>query len=452
MPWGKKKSGNKVCVYKKTTGKILHCYEGDDADARADKYLAALYAYAHHKEYDIDNLEEVSSGLYMMKEADGRYMITTVSTAAVVDQEGEIFDVDAIDWDIKEAKRTGEYPEFRVFHKPYFGIGRVESMSRVGIFAVDRGHSYTDPFSLEVCEKMLANNDGRWRCSRGFALYEASGKCPVCDSPLILNKEHMEIGFRCPSCKSVHISYKGVLKELHFRKARTFDVTITDIPAVPYTGASAIRSDGVLEVKEMNKQQLREKLLKAGISEEVIDQRLNDISDSRLKEFDDIPDAILMKEFEDDGYRESDDELFVLDPDVLKEFASIARDIVREELDNMEIEVDATVMKEDELFELKEKVDAIYNLLISSKKVTKEVDIPRNGKLRVARFKQVPMEDEEDMEDDEDMEDEEDDEEVAVLGKKKKYGVEKELPSDVLIQAGDGSMYKSMTDMIVGRK
>ena len=395
-------------------------------------------------------MRKVKEGLYIEKEEDGRYLITTVSTAAVKDQDGETFTVDAIDWDIAEAKRKGDYPEFRAFHKSYFGIGRVEKMSRVGIFAVDQGHSYTDPFSLEICEKLLARNDGKWRCSRGFYVTEASGNCPSCGSGLVVSKEHMEVGFRCPSCKQVHISYKGVLKELHFRKARTFDVTITDIPCVPYTGASAIKSGVVSEVNEMNKQQLKEKLLANGISEEVIDLRLAGMDESRLKEIDDIPDAVLLKEFEDgseeevddgefeqeDESSESDDELFTLDPQVLKEFAAISRSIIRGELDGMEIEVDTPSFKEDELAELKEKVDAIYDVLVGSKQKTlKEIlgDAPRNGKLRVARFKQQMPPEEEDDEEDDDM-DEEDAEE-----------------KEVSIVSGDGRRFKSMTEMITAK-
>lgn len=44
MPWDKKNVNGKICVYKKTTGKILHCYSGEDAAQQADKYLAALHA------------------------------------------------------------------------------------------------------------------------------------------------------------------------------------------------------------------------------------------------------------------------------------------------------------------------------------------------------------------------------------------------------------------------
>lgn len=44
MPWDKRTENGKVCVYKKTNGKTLHCYSGADAEAEADKYLAALHA------------------------------------------------------------------------------------------------------------------------------------------------------------------------------------------------------------------------------------------------------------------------------------------------------------------------------------------------------------------------------------------------------------------------
>ena len=44
MPYEKRTKGNRICVYKKTTGKKLSCYSGDDAEKRADDYLAALNA------------------------------------------------------------------------------------------------------------------------------------------------------------------------------------------------------------------------------------------------------------------------------------------------------------------------------------------------------------------------------------------------------------------------
>jgi len=51
MPWIVQKNGEKYCVFKKgadgeAEGDSLHCYEGDDAEERAKKYMKALYAHA----------------------------------------------------------------------------------------------------------------------------------------------------------------------------------------------------------------------------------------------------------------------------------------------------------------------------------------------------------------------------------------------------------------------
>ena len=156
MPWDKKVVDGKICVYKKTTGEVLHCYSGDDAEEQANKYMSALYMHSGEEAKDEYDLlfapPEGESTIYVEKQGDV-YWITAVSTAALKDHEGETFDAECIDYDLKQAKRLGDYPEFRVFHKPSLGIGRVEKMQRVGIFAVDQGTSYMDPFSLAVCEK-----------------------------------------------------------------------------------------------------------------------------------------------------------------------------------------------------------------------------------------------------------------------------------------------------------
>ena len=137
------------------------------------------------------------------------------------------------DYDINSTKNTGNYPEFRMFHKSYLAVGRVTKMRRAGIFAIDEGYAYDDPFSKEVCEKILSGNDGRWRMSRGFYVLEASGGCPECGEGLLVETKHMIAGFSCPTCKSVHPGYKGTLEDIKFHKTRTFDVTITDKPCVP---------------------------------------------------------------------------------------------------------------------------------------------------------------------------------------------------------------------------
>lgn len=46
MPYDLVKEGEKVCVRKKDTGKIMHCYEGENAESRAKRYMRALYAHS----------------------------------------------------------------------------------------------------------------------------------------------------------------------------------------------------------------------------------------------------------------------------------------------------------------------------------------------------------------------------------------------------------------------
>ena len=56
MPWDKKVVDGKICVYKKTTGEVLHCYSGDDAEEQANKYMSALYMHSGEEakdEYDL---------------------------------------------------------------------------------------------------------------------------------------------------------------------------------------------------------------------------------------------------------------------------------------------------------------------------------------------------------------------------------------------------------------
>jgi hypothetical protein len=395
------------------------------------------------------------------KEADGRWLIRAVSTAAIKDRSNETFDTEAMDYDAEMARVTGEYPEFRVFHSGKLGIGKVEKMERVGIFAVDTGHSYDDPFSNWVCENWLAKNDGKWRVSRGFYVIEAKGDCPSCGSGLVVSKEHMQVGFRCPVCKQVHISYKGVLKELHFRKTRTFDVTVTDIPCVPFTGVSA--SKPLLEdVKIMTKEELRKRLKEAGVPEAMIDARLAQLSDAQLKEFDGIPDAVLLKEFgEDSG--EEDTQTFTLDTDVLKQFSDIVDqrltallpEALKEVLSQVEIDLsaeDGVNLKEvPGIDALTEKLDALTDMVTALKEALetderqrlKEVveAAPRNGKLRIMRFKQdaackpgskkaaKPFTD--------DMDDEEDDEDMA------------EEKEEAILDI-EGNAASSMTEFILG--
>ena len=427
MPWKIESRGGKQCVIKVDGGKVLHCYSGPDAKSKAKKYLGALYA-SEGKECDTLIEQLIGSGedssLTVRKQADGSYWITAVSTAAVKDKEGEIFTTKAMDWDIQQADINKDYPEFRVFHTP-LGVGKVEKMSRAGIFAIDEGPSYTDPLSLQVCEKMLANNgNGKWRVSRGFYVHEVAGSCPKCSENLLLSQKHLVAGYKCPTCESVYIKYKGSLGDVRFLKARTFDVTVTDIPCVEYTGVSAVKLSSSSE-EIMNKKQLKEKLLAAGIDAGVIDERLKGLSDERLKEFDDIPEAEVLKEFEtedEETEEESDtdeptaetaddEQVFTLDPEVLKDFAGIVRIVVQEEvakaMDGISINIDDVEMElkevpglevlKEQLVKIQETLDKLTSA--DTKKLKESLaKMPRSGVLRIQRMKETTDEDVEEKE------------------------------------------------------
>lgn len=409
--------------------------------------------------------KELREGVFVEKEGD-RYKITAISTAAVPDSVDETFTTNAMDYEIKERAIDKDYPEFRAFHSPLLGIGRVTSMKRVGIFAVDEGYSYDDPFSKEVCEKMLVNNDGRWRVSRGFYVRQASGGCPTCKEKLVVGIKHMIAGFRCPNCKSIHPIYKGALSNtltgVRFLKTKTFDVTVTDRPCLAYTGVVAIKD--IPEVI-MTKEELIKRLKDAGISDESINTKLKDIDEARLKELTDIPDAVMLKELgleidnsgNSDGETlvsqegETDDQTFVLDDSVLKAFASVASTAVKELLDNFTIEIPDAVEKESpQLVELKERLDSIEAkldaLLGTDETKIKNVlkDMPRSAKLRITRIKAAPAAD-----DEEDTTDQGDDEMMEgeamtgmFMGKRKKEAT--------LIVSGDGFKAGSMTEFITG--
>lgn len=376
--------------------------------------------------------KELHEGLTVIKEDDGRYKIIAVTTAALPDREDETFTTKAMDHEIDDNKVTGEYPEFRVFHADGLGIGKVEKMSRAGIFAVDEGHSYTDPFSQEVCEKMLVNNDGKWGVSRGFYAINVSGNCPKCNSLLGIEQKHMLLGYKCPVCDSTYNGYKGVLKNVAFQKTKTFDDTITDIPCQTLTGVSASKENSSLMEDLMDKKQLKERLLKAGLAEDIVDAKLAQMNDSQLKEFDGIPEAKLLKEFSDEPENTNQVE-FVLDDSTLGSFAEIVKTTVQKEVkeqldaffDGLSIDIEDTdniTFKESpELAEIKELLQEVLKQFKKGKKDDSEEEDPEdvadNGDdeeaegeapkkktkkemprgLRVLRMKQAPVADDSDL-------------------------------------------------------
>lgn len=427
---------------------------------------------------DILSLNDSDAYAIVEKNASGTYNITTISTAALRDRDGETFTVKAIDYDIAAANKYGDFPEFRVFHSKHLAIGKVHKMARVGIFAVDSGESYDDPFSLSVCEKMLAKNDGRWRVSRGFKVFELQGACPECSSSLSISQKHMLAGFKCPGCDQVHMRFKGVLGGIRFTKARTFDITVTDVPSVPYTGAFAWRkedksSKGNGETS-MNKKELKERLLDAGIPEDAINTRLKELTDDQIEELGDlskIPDAVLLKEFSEDSDDDDGDvdaNITVEFNDMIDAFRQVVRKEVEEAMDGFQVEIDGFDMEafkesqEDSkiVTELKEAVsdlNAKVDLLLEEdEKRLKELlsDTSRSGKLRILRQKEKAAK----KEDDEEEEEEEEDEDTLAA----KFGIKKEtlrwiqraqgseeVAGDQIVDA-QGKVYSTMTEMVQG--
>lgn len=450
MPWDIRRKGTEYCVYDKN-GKELKCYSNR---AQALAYQKALYANVDDisKELIGELIESGEESIATISKQGDRYRIVAVSTAAIEDRQRETFTTQAMDYDIAEAYKSGQFPEFRVFHSPALGIGRVDTMRRVGIFAIDEGYSYTDPFSLATCKDLLANNqDGKWRTSRGFKAIEVAAGCPGCGSELVINKSHMVAGYRCPACTQVHLSFKGK-PNVRYLKARTFDVSVTDVPVVPMTSAAAFIEMNTLE-DSMTKKQLKERLLSAGLDEAVVDARLSQVTDEQLKEFDDVPDATLLKELD---LQEKDDDSG--DSVDFAELVDAIRTVVKEEvisvMSEFEIELPSIELKEiseltqlkEEIAELKEQIEA---LLEQQEEITKEWT-PRGGKKRVPRIlkgKKVapPVEDGE-----EDEEDEEDDEDMEAVVAKGWFSHFAEDPNgqQVAIRDGAGKTYKSLSEFV----
>lgn len=416
---GKDSGGADMCVCPKCNTTTKHTKGTPCTDTKCPKCGATMIG---------------GDSISVEKQIDGRYKIVAVSTVALPDQEDETFSTMAMDYEIKQVEEDKEYPEFRVFHHKGLGVGKVTEMARVGIFAVDTGYSYDDAFSLSVCEKMLQENvDGKWKVSRGFRVFEIAGTCPDCGEELVVGLKHMVVGYRCPTCGVVNLNYKGVLKDIRFRKTRTFDITITDVPAVLYTGVQAYPVNiKQLEVV-MDKQLIRAKLVEAGLDEAMVDERLKNVSDDFLKALEKesldftIPEAIVLKELLDEKpvakSDEPDESILEMDDATLKQLAEavgvVVRGIVQEEvtkaLDGVSIEIGGMEDVELEVKELpqikelieqvKELSEAVAGLTMSEDDRLKQLlgDAPRNARLRIKRFKSTKEDDdEEDAKDDED--------------------------------------------------
>jgi len=190
-------------------------------------------------------VEQTKEGIYVYKtevqeEWQDRWL--AVSTHETWDLQGEMFTKEAMDYDIAKAQQTGEYPELRLFHVRGFKLGKCDSMARIGDYAVDQGYWYDTPFA-QAMKEIVLKNEGRWRVSRGFHAVEASGLCPECGVGLTVRPLNFIVGAPCPACRTWITPSK--LTQLKHVKARTFDLTITDVPAVPSTAVAAysVKSD-----------------------------------------------------------------------------------------------------------------------------------------------------------------------------------------------------------------
>lgn len=458
MPWhvvGK-------CVHKKGSSTPIKggCHSTHE---EAVKHLQALYAnvdeVAKALIEELTLLKETARVAVFKQEGEEAYNIVAVSTAHIEDRQGETFTTKAMDYDIAEAYKQQDFPEFRVFHSPALGFGQVTEMKRVGIFAVDSGHSYTDDFSISVCEKMLQNNDGKWRVSRGFKAIELTANCPVCQSGLGITRKHMYVGFRCPACAQVHLSFKG-MPNVNYMKARTFDVTATDVPVVPMTSMAAFKN--LSEVKSMNRDQLKQRLLDAGIEEDLVDARLKSLTDVQLKQFDDIPDAEVLKHFADGG---TDDQVFYLDEGVLEAIGERVTTVVKELLDGFEInledlDLDVELKELDTITELKEAVEQLNERLegideILARYKQLEDFAPRNGRNRLRIYKEGSKKKMPTSTDSGDEEDEEDEGDTTPNGNKVTKETRRWLRDyteprnqEEMIVDGEGNEYKSLTEML----
>jgi hypothetical protein len=290
MPYFIQKREDRYCVVKGTKeepGETKKCYP-DRKEAL--KYLAALYANVEDAQKDMLTTYKAQS-----EEGEWQDRWIAVSTDEIWDAQGEMFTKEAMDYDISQAQETGEYPELRLFHVRGLKLGQCDSMKRVGEYAVDQGYWNDTPFAQAVKE-LVQNNPGKWKISRGFHMVEAAGLCPQCGVGLSVRPLNLIVGAQCPACGTWVAPSK--VKSLRHLKTRTFDITLTDVPAVSTTGVATYSvlvqdKDGGIH---MDRSELKERLLKAGLEVEVVEDFLGSMADEDLLRMkDQTPDEIIEK-------------------------------------------------------------------------------------------------------------------------------------------------------------
>ncbi len=249
---------------KKNPGKVVKCH---DSTEKAKAHLRALYANVEDAVLKgLSNgarvgvkmaaLREVSHslsnillGISIRKGNAFEYLRDVdirddrwiaVSTREEWDREGELFTTKAIDYDIERVKRTKEYPEFRLYHVRGFKLGMCDSMTRNKDRAVDSGYWFKTPFA-QAMKDIVAANTGRWKISRGFYSLEATGLCMKCNKDLMVRPINYIFGLVCPECSTYHKDVS--LSDMRHLKAITFDISVTDVPAVVNTAVVAYSLD-----------------------------------------------------------------------------------------------------------------------------------------------------------------------------------------------------------------
>lgn len=218
---------------------VLQDYSDVDVLLREHFLLTHVNKGTHWK--TVENPLYAGSYVVVNKSIDGRYTLNTISTAQVPDAYGDLFTIDAMDYEIKRNDETGFRPMYNMFHDLNLYVGVVEKMGRFGIFSVEQGHSFEDSLSLSVCDELLEKNDGRWRVSRGFFPLHVEGDCPSCNVRLAFSYNHFLYGFKCPSCSIQKDAVEGVVSKMTFYKTLTYELTITDVPAVKATAISVLQ-------------------------------------------------------------------------------------------------------------------------------------------------------------------------------------------------------------------
>lgn len=241
MPWHLEKRKKQWCVVKgtkKDPGETLKCYP-NKPDALG--YLAALYIHVPDAKKDL-NIFDVYKEISDESEDIDRWI--AVSTIQEEDTYGQVVTTEAMDFDIKRALRTSIYPELRMFHVRGFKLGKADSMDRNGIYAVDQGYWNKQPFPLAVKDLVSTDTNRKWRISRGFHPVKATGRCADCNTDLSVGLMNFIFGAVCKEC-GAYYQDPEMLKQLKYLATVTYDITLTDIPALSRTAVAAFTLSGL---------------------------------------------------------------------------------------------------------------------------------------------------------------------------------------------------------------